>query len=41
MDRLHQVLEGKPSDALALVDHDGRSVSYGELQLEAAAMVAN
>ncbi|WP_069300050.1 class I adenylate-forming enzyme family protein [Neptunicoccus sediminis] len=38
MDRLHQVLEGKDSGATALVDFDGSSFSYGDLQMEVAAM---
>lgn len=38
MNRLHQVLDGKPGGALALVDFDGTAFSYGELQLETAAL---
>ena len=40
MDRLHQILDGKPSGALALIDHDGTNVSYGDLSLETAALAA-
>jgi acyl-CoA synthetase (AMP-forming)/AMP-acid ligase II len=40
MDRLHQVLDGKPNGDLALIDHDGTKVTYGELALEAAALAA-
>ncbi|WGI23198.1 class I adenylate-forming enzyme family protein [Amylibacter sp. IMCC11727] len=40
MDRLHQILDGKPSDALALIDHDGTRVSYGDLRLEVSALAA-
>ena len=38
MDRLHQALDGKRDAALALIDHDGREITYGELRLEAAAL---
>ena len=38
MDRLHHALEGKPDDALALIDHDGRAFTYGELRLEVSAL---
>ncbi|GGA28060.1 class I adenylate-forming enzyme family protein [Neptunicoccus cionae] len=38
MDRLHQVLEGKPASARALVDFDGTAFTYGELQMESAAL---
>lgn len=38
MNRLHQVLDGKPGGALALVDFDGTPFTYGELQLESAAL---
>ena len=40
MDRLHQILDGKPSGALALIDHDGTNVTYGDLSLETAALAA-
>ena len=38
MDRLHQILNGKPPNALALIDHDETEVTYGELSLETAAL---
>ncbi len=40
MDRLHQILDGKPNGALALIDHDGTKVTYGDLSLETAALAA-
>jgi len=40
MDRLHQILDGKPNGALALIDHDGTNVTYGDLSLETAALAA-
>jgi acyl-CoA synthetase (AMP-forming)/AMP-acid ligase II len=38
MDRLHQVLDGKPENALAVVDHDCTHFTYGDLRLEAEAL---
>lgn len=40
MDRLHQILDAKPNADLALIDHDGTHVSYGELSLEVDALTS-
>ena len=37
MDRIDQLLQGKPADRLAIIDHDGAAVCYGAL----SAMVAD